>query len=114
MFLFRALRPIDAAFARHADASSYRALLREMQAADLYAGTPYAVLQKRAGRMWSAIRRYRAEQRAVRTHARGTKRSPPPFLDERRMAPQNDWPAAAGYMSFLHDWPAAHAGCVMQ
>ncbi len=106
MFLFRALRPIDAAFARHADASSYRALLREMQAADLYTGTPYAVLQKRAGRMWSAIRRYRAQQRALRTHA-----APTTYI--RRLAAAPVATLDSGKVCG-EGWPAAHAGCVMQ
>jgi hypothetical protein len=105
MFLFRALRPADAAFARHADASSYRALLREMQAADLYVGTPYAALQKRASRMWSAIRRYRAQQRAARTHA-----APTTYIRRLAAAPVvHDSGKVCGEV-----WPAAHAGCVMQ
>jgi hypothetical protein len=102
MFLFRNLRSVDAAFARHCDAASYRALLREMQIADLYRGTSYAVLQKRAGRMWSALKRYRAEQRAVRTHA-------PTYV--RRLAAEPARPAAAAE---TFSWPTAHAGCVMQ
>jgi hypothetical protein len=105
MFLFRNLRSVDAAFARHADAASYRALLREMQAADLYSGTPYAVLQKRAGRMWSALKRYRAEQRAVRTHA-----PPTTYLRRLSVEPVAAPPPSKG----VEPWPAAHAGCVMQ
>jgi hypothetical protein len=102
MPLFRNLRSIDAAFARHADASSYRALLREMQAAELYTGTPYAVLQKRAGRMWSALKKYRAQQRAARTVAPSTS-----YIRRVAAAPL---PPASAQLS----WPAAHAGCVMQ
>jgi hypothetical protein len=107
MFLFRALRPIDAAFARHADASSYRALLREMQAADLYAGTPYAVLQKRAGRMWSALKKYRAQQRAARTHV-------VPTVYIRRLSAAPVASLDSGKVWGDERWPSAHAGCVMQ
>jgi hypothetical protein len=101
MFLFRNLRSIDAAFARQADATSYRALLREMQAAEAYTGTPYAILQKRASRMWSALKRYRAEQRAVRTHA-------PTYVRRRQMILGRSGGIAPP------PWPAAHAGCVIQ
>ena len=110
MFLFRNLRSVDAAFARQADATSYRALLREMQAAEAYTGTPYAILQKRASRMWSALKRYRAEQRAVRTHA-------PTYVRRLAAVPApkaNDSVLQSSSTPAPSTWPAAHAGCVMQ
>ena len=69
MFLFRRLAAADAQFARQCDAASYRALLEEMRAAPAYAELSYVNLEKKAGRMWDAIKQYRAEQRATRTPA---------------------------------------------
>lgn len=96
MYIFRRLVAADAQFARQCDATSYRALLEEMRAAPAYADLPYITLEKKAGRMWDAIKAYRAEQRTVRTHAAPT----------------------ASRLTWLHPsddtWPAAHAGCVMQ
>jgi hypothetical protein len=120
MFLFRNLRSIDAAFARQADATSYRALLREMQAAEAYTGTPYAILQKRASRMWSALKRYRAEQRAVRTrvptYVRRLAAEPMAIPDPVPQANDSGkgWGAAQRQRIAPPSWPAAHAGCVMQ
>ena len=125
MFLFRRLTAADAHFARQADAPTYRALLREMRAADAYAFLPYIVLQKKAGRMWSALKKYRAEQRAVRTHLVKEKtymqRIAAEPIPATNRAPQANSSAAhsaahlgrgEGNASF--PWPAAHAGCIMQ
>lgn len=127
MFLFRRLTAADAHFARQADAPSYRALLREMRAADAYAFLPYVVLQKKAGRMWSALKQYRAEQKAVRTPAQ--------LYQSRYAAPCAAQVGSSGSSAEAHPqdvktymrqlaakptglgspgWPAAHAGCVMQ
>lgn len=69
MFLFRRLAAADAQFARQCDAVSYRTLLEEMRTAPAYAELSYVTLEKKAGRMWDAIKAYRTEQREARTPA---------------------------------------------
>jgi len=69
MYLFRRLAAADAQFARQCDATSYRTLLEEMRAAPAYAEMPYIALEKKAGRMWDALKEYRAQQRVMRTPA---------------------------------------------
>jgi len=132
MFLFRRLTAADAHFARQADAPTYRALVREMRAADAYAFLPYVSLQKKAGRMWSALKRYRAEQKAVRTPAQlyqsryaapcaaqlgssrgsggGSSAEAHPQDVKTYMRQLAAKPAGLG----SPEWPAAHAGCIMQ
>lgn len=72
MFLFRRLAAADAQFARQCDAASYRTLLEEMRSAPAYAELSYVNLEKKAGRMWDAIKAYRSEQREARTPAPST------------------------------------------
>ena len=69
MYLFRRLAAAAAQFARQCDATSYRTLREEMRAAPAYAEMPYIALEKKAGRMWDALKEYRAQQRVMRTPA---------------------------------------------
>jgi hypothetical protein len=97
MSLFRRLATADAQFARQCDATSYRTLLEEMRATPAYAEIPYVALEKKAGRMWDALREYRAQQKALRTPA-------PPTASRL-------WIATIPLDDRL---PTAQAGCVMQ
>lgn len=96
MYLFRRLAAADAQFARQCDATSYRTLLEEMRAAPAYAEMPYVALEKKAGRMWDALKEYRAQQRVMRTPA-------PPTASRLWIATMP-----------LEEVPAMQAGCVMQ
>jgi hypothetical protein len=130
--VFRGLREVDSFFVRNYGATSYRELLAAMRADPLYSRTQYVTLQKRAGRMWQAEKKYRAQQRAARTvapsylrrfvadgYSSSTALAMDPIVVP---APQANNSAAGDPAAHLgrgegnasFPWPAAHAGCVMQ
>ena len=102
--VFRGLREVDSFFVRNYGATSYRELLGAMRTDPLYSDTQYVTLQKRAGRMWHAEKKYRAQQRAARTHVGPV---------------ASQWRGGGGDSTAVIEpsydsWPAAHAGCSVQ
>ena len=103
---FRGLREVDSFFVRNYGATSYRELLAAMRVDPLYSRTQYVTLQKRAGRMWQAEKKYRAQQRAARTHVG-------PVASQWRGGGSYVAPASTTSWDSW-SWPAAHAGCCLQ